>query len=218
MSDCKVETSLDKFLSRYNRLISDKFVLFCLYLFILSIFLGGIYYVVKDLYKIITTYYAQKSNVSPSKPKNKQDVDPTNSGANPSDPSADNEFYATDDESIPKQQFGIAGPFVAKDSRDPGEKKFYDMVDTKYNEYNTKKTQYIAQIYQGQSNDDIIDDNIVYSKYDDYSYKNKDDGYDYSASTTTTTQTASTVPTAQTSSTATTAQTASTANTTQTAH
>lgn len=175
MNDCKIETSLEKFLSRYNRLITDKFVLFCLYIFILSIFLGGLYYVGKDLYKIITTYYKQSFSVTPSKPKDKTDVDPTNSGTNPFDPTADNEFYPIDDESVPKQQFGIAGPFVAKDSRNPNEKKFYDMVDTKYKDYNNQKTQYITKTYQEEENDDIIDDKIVYSKYDDYSYKDTDD-------------------------------------------
>jgi predicted PurR-regulated permease PerM len=51
--------------------------------------------------------------------------------------------------------------------QDPNKQQFYKNVDTVYKEYNKEKTNYIKSTYN-KENDDSIDRNIVYSKYDDY--------------------------------------------------
>lgn len=59
--------------------------------------------------------------------------------------------------------------------QEPSKLKFIKSIDAAYKEYNMEKTNYIKTTY-GKENDDYIDKNIVYSKYDDYSYKSKDTG------------------------------------------
>jgi hypothetical protein len=52
-------------------------------------------------------------------------------------------------------------------------KDFLEDVDTKYEEYNKAKTDYIKDTYQRNS-DDVVDKDILFSRHDDYNYKTRD--------------------------------------------
>lgn len=85
-------------------------------------------------------------------------------GGDPTNPSDDNEVYGGVD-------VNASGPMVdPNDFMEPGKKTFVTDIKTTYNEYNTLKTQYIQNNYNGRENDDIVTDNVLYSDHDTYEY------------------------------------------------
>ena len=150
-----------------KRLINDNYTLIVIYIILLSLFLYALYYVGSDLSGIVKDYLKMsKMEVEPVK---KSDPSVKNSG-NQKDTSADNDYYPdVNDESAP-QNPGTVDTKKPKDYRTKEELSFFNKLNITYNEYNSQKSQYISQVYQGRNNDDIVDDNIEYSKYDDYDY------------------------------------------------
>jgi hypothetical protein len=148
-----------------KRLIGDNYMMICIYSVLMALFLYALYYVVCDALKIIRDYmkYSKLEVITSSS-------DPTKNSDNQRDVSADTEYYpSVYDEDAPKTQgFDTRKP---KDYREQKEKDFYTTVDTKYGGYNQDKSKYIAQVYQGQTNDDVIDDTMAYPEYDNYNYR-----------------------------------------------
>jgi hypothetical protein len=165
--------SADEFISRYDRIISDKMSILFLYGFLMiSLFATVFFYISKDLYNTIKRYYDNRSYLEDSNKVN----DPNNSSENSKDKQADNIYYPdyTDGETIQKvTQYSLTGPVNPNSYKDKGEIKFYKDIDDTYYNYNQQKTNYISRIYSGRDNDDIINDKIQYSKYDDYEYPKK---------------------------------------------
>lgn len=165
--------SADEFISRYDRIISDKLSILFLYGFVIIALFATIFiYISKDLYNTIKQYYENRSYLEES---NKA-TDPNSSSENSKDKQADDIYYPvyTDGETIQTStQYSLTGPVNPNSYKDKGELKFYDNLDTTYSNYNKQKTDYIARIYSGRDNDDIINDKIQYSKYDDYEYPKK---------------------------------------------
>lgn len=158
-----------------KRLISDNYTLLVIYGVLMALFAYGLYFIVKDTLRIITDYikYSKMEVKTPS--GGSSSSDPTKDSENQLDVAADTEFYPSQyDEEAPKTKgFDTRKP---KDYRDQKEKDFYKKVDTKYSNYNEEKSKYIAQVYQGQKNDDVINDTMAYPEYDNYDYKKVDDG------------------------------------------
>jgi hypothetical protein len=168
---CPVEPpSYEKTLALYDRLFSDKMTLLLIYFVIAAIFGFGLYYIIKHLVSVIQDYYKQRGNLEPSKLDKNSKVDPNRDSENPRDKEADNEFYPVDAESTPPTTFTTTAPIKPTDRKDPNEKRFYENVEKKYSDYNTQKTKYIQQYYNGTDNDDIINEKIAFAKYDDYKY------------------------------------------------
>jgi hypothetical protein len=168
---CTVEpTSFDKTLADYDQLFSDKMVLLIIYLVIAVIFILGIFYIISHLISVVKDYYKERGYNDVGKANKNSKVDPNRDSENPRDKEADNEFYPVDDESAPPTTFTISARTKPSDHKDPNERRFYDQLETKYSDYNTQKTKYIQQHYDGKDNDDIVNENIAYAKYDDYKY------------------------------------------------
>jgi hypothetical protein len=122
----------------------------------------GIIYIGKNLYKTIRNYIKYRDLYAP-----KSDPAMGQSTSNPKDKTADDEYYPTDPEEV-------YSSYIPQE-KNPGypthtAKKFYEDVDRKYGEYNAKKSSYIADVYDGRQNDDVVDKRVIYSKYDDYDY------------------------------------------------
>lgn len=165
--------SADEFISRYDRIISDKLSILFLYGFVMiALFATIIIYISKDLYNTIKQYYDNRSYLEESNKTN----DPNSSSENSKDKQADDIYYPvyTDGETIQQStQYSLTGPINPNSYKDKSEIKFYDNLDTTYSNYNKQKTDYISRLYSGRENDDIINDKIQYSKYDDYEYPKK---------------------------------------------
>jgi hypothetical protein len=170
-------TSLDSTLARFDKLFYDKFTLLCIYIVILFVFIFMLYYFIKDLIKIISEHYREKAYSDPEKPNKNGKVDPNRDSDNPKDKDADDEIYLVDGESIPNKAFTAKAPVIPTDHKDPNEKRFINNLNTKYSEYNAQKTKYIEKNFNNKENDDIINEKILYSKYDDYEYQ-KESKYD----------------------------------------
>ena len=171
MSACQSSDPIppSSIIDEISRMKNDNYVLLIVYLFLMGLFLYSLYYIVSDAIKIVADYVKMsKLQINATKGA-KSSVDPNKDSGNQRDKTADNEFYPdVTDESTPQTAgFDQRKP---RDYRPSGEKKFFQNVDTTYSEYNTQKTSYIAQVYQGRKNDDVINNNIEYSKYDDYEY------------------------------------------------
>lgn len=163
------DISADDFIFRYDRIIADKLSILFLYGFVIVALFATIFiYISKDLYNTIKQYYNNRSYLEESNTTN----DPNNSSENSKDKEADNIYYP-DGENSEQTKYSLTGPMNANSYREKDELKFYNNVDTVYSNYNKQKTDYIAKIYSGRDNDDIIDDKIQYSKYDDYEYPKK---------------------------------------------
>ena len=164
-SSCEVSPPIPSGISTdLTRLINDNYTILFIYSGIMIGLLICLYLVGKDVIDIVFDYFRYKDSeeYSPSKDESE--------GMNLKDVTQDNEFYPMeDDEPITH----IKKP---KDFREESQKGFYKSVDKAYAEYNDEKGKYILQRYNGRKNDDKIDDNIAYSRYDDYRY----DDYDYS--------------------------------------
>jgi hypothetical protein len=117
-------------------------------------------YICSDIYTIVKNYF---------KYKNSRDVkEKSGASNNPRHVKGDNESYPTYDEENP-----VFMDRKPKDYRPTKEKVFYENMDKKYKEYNTKKSEYIKQTYN-RDIDDKVDDTVQYPKYDDYEYKKPD--------------------------------------------
>jgi hypothetical protein len=89
---------------------------------------------------------------------------------NVSDPASDNERYTKHDSSKDTTLYALRTRDNPIDYIDKGKKDFLQDVDTKYDEYNTAKSDYIKTTYARKS-DDVVDQDILFSRHDDYEYK-----------------------------------------------
>jgi hypothetical protein len=173
---CQETNSLEAILIKYDKLFYDKLTLVCVYIVILIVFLLMLYYFIKHFINILREYYREKAYNDVGKLNTNSKVDPNRDSENTRDKEADNEFYPVDAESTPPGNFTMKMPTKPSDHKDANEKRFIEDLNTKYADYNAQKTKYIQQKYN-EDNDDKIDEQILYSKYDDYKYK-KESKYD----------------------------------------
>jgi hypothetical protein len=93
---------------------------------------------------------------------------------NVNDPAADNERYTKQDTSKDATFYALRSRDNPIDYINKGKKDFLDDVNTKYDEYNTAKSEYIKTTYARKS-DDVVDQDILFSRHDDYTYERKRD-------------------------------------------
>lgn len=176
MSDCLQKFAADPNLrSVINRkvignLIKDNYTILIIFI-ALSVLLGLVaYYFVDHMRGVIRDYrlYNKKIELAPLPTNNQYDIE------------ADNERYDKDD----AKERGDVGLYNIQfrdepmDYLDKGKKDFLEDVKNQYSNYNILKSQYIKNTYR-KSNDDIINEDIMFSKYDDYKYTKKPENDDY---------------------------------------
>lgn len=159
--------SIDMNIERLNRLRSDCYVIAFIWLVLTGLFILGIVYLSKHVAKIIADYKKNRG-MREDKTGTPSTVDPNPDSQNPRDKTADDEVY---DESATTNKLSSIAPkqpyeYMAKPQLD-----FYKVMDEQYKEYNTLKTQYIANTYSGRENDDFIDRKVTYPDYDNYTYE-----------------------------------------------
>jgi hypothetical protein len=93
---------------------------------------------------------------------------------NINDPASDNERYTKHDSSKEATLYGLRSRDNPINYINKGKKDFLSDVDTKYDEYNTAKSDYIKTTYARKS-DDVVNQDILFSRHDDYEYKRKAD-------------------------------------------
>ena len=145
-----------------SKLISDNYMVLIIYIVVILFCIAVLYYFGNSIYKTIRNYYkySKTIEVSPSQTDNQYDV------------GADDEVYQKLEESIDKKR-GFYKFDVRNDSEEhirQTKREFIEDIKKRYEEYNKLKSDYILTTYNKQ-NDDIIDQNILYDKHDDYSYK-----------------------------------------------
>lgn len=124
-----------------NRILSDNYTLFFMFLFLASVFIFLIIYFSKQLIETIKTYYKYLGK------ENTVNV----------------EDDVLEDEEI--------DPYALKIHQDNVTGDFYNKLDEKYKKYNQEKALYLQQEYKMDDSDDKINREILHKKNDDYEYK-----------------------------------------------
>ena len=135
-----------------KRLIQENYGFILVFVAIFAFLLYIALYFLKDLRKILSDYYGYSKKISiPSIPSLKSTGLLT---ANPED----NEVYTNE----------ILNKDDIEDGLNKETKDFYKTVDDVYSSYNTLKTEYIQSNYDKKSDPDVINNDIIFSKYDEY--------------------------------------------------
>lgn len=151
-------------------LITDNYTILIVFI-ALAIFIVAIaFYFINHMRTVLKDYnkYNRKLELAPPPTNNQYDV------------GADDERYEKED----AKEKGDIGLYKMQFKDEPmdyvpkGKKDFLEDVKTKYDDYNVLKSQYIKTTYK-KNNDDVIDNNILFSKYDDYEYTKKPENDDY---------------------------------------
>lgn len=145
-------------LQKINTMVSSNITIIFI-LVILIVVLGiGMFYFTRSLIKTLNNYY-----------RNRIVVD-TSGGDSLKDKSADNEDYpdpADPDSKEDDELKAVIDPsnFMAKGKRD-----FLTNLKIENKEYNKEKTEFVTRRLNYSTNDDIVDDKIMYKDYDNYDY------------------------------------------------
>jgi hypothetical protein len=99
--------------------------------------------------------------------KSKADMVQATQGDNPRAKEDDDHIYYENPKDDPQYE-------EPKEFMPVNQREYLTKVDKEYEEYNKLKTEYIASTHNGRQNDDIIDRNVLFREYDNYSYNNDD--------------------------------------------
>lgn len=158
--------------NKLSRIITDNYTIIVVFL-IITIFLAMIiWYFARNLQTTLRNYrkFGKKFDISPAPTDNQYDK------------AADDENYDNNKKDV-DMDVGLMQVASREDPNDfmpKGKKDFIENVTNKYTDYNKEKTSYIRSTRKS-TNDDIINDKMLYRKHDDYEYSKKEDsgfGYD----------------------------------------
>lgn len=149
-----------------EKLISDNYTILCIFFIVLLTCLIIMYYYGSNIRKTLRDYYKYSASAKLH----------ATSSDNQYDDTADNEVYQNVSDKLEKdvgfRKFDVVNQ--AEEHIRQTKKEFMEDIRKRYEEYNTLKSDYILGTYS-RVNDDVIDDKILYNKYDDYSYKKSED-------------------------------------------
>lgn len=176
MSQCLTQVPINADLqSIINRnmigtLLKDNYTILVIFI-ILTVFLILIlYYFGNNMRNTLKMYYKfnKKMELAPQPTDNQYDIQ------------ADDEMYSKDENDINKDigLYHLQGRDEPMEYINKGKKDFLANVKTTYNDYNTEKSKYIKTTYN-KPNDDIVDEDVLFSKHDDYEYSKKPENDDY---------------------------------------
>ena len=166
--DVKQTASPDEIIVSYQRImgkiITDNYrVIFVYFVIIILLILIALYFF-NNIRRTLRSY-RKNSALMELAPAHDNNIN---------DPAADNERYTKHDSSKDATLYGLRSrdnpiDYIAKEKKD-----FLSDVDGKYDEYNTVKSEYIKTTYARKS-DDVVDQDILFSRHDDYTYERKRD-------------------------------------------
>lgn len=149
MEGCAVPSAmdLDELMVRnyISRMLSDNYTMLIIFAIVIALLIMVLSYFIKNTMRTLKDY---KSNLQRSEaPKDK-----------------DSEVYVDDD-----NDNAVVDPKAYQESN---KLNFMKQMDNAYQDYNLEKTSYIRATYN-RTNDDVVDNRVVYKKYDDYVYEKK---------------------------------------------
>ena len=166
--DVKQTASPDEIIVSYQRImtkiITDNYSVIFVYFVIFILLILIAYYFFRNISRTLKSY---RKNAAMMELAPAQDN-------NVNDPAADNERYTKQDTSKDATFYALRSRDNPIDYINKGKKDFLDDVNTKYDEYNTAKSEYIKTTYARKS-DDVVDQDILFSRHDDYTYERKRD-------------------------------------------
>lgn len=166
--DAKPSASPDEIIVSYQRIMSkiitDNYSVIFVYFVIVILLILIAYYFFKNISRTLKSYRKNSAlmELAPAQDNNIND------------PAADNERYTKHDVSKDATLYAIRARDNPIDYINKGKKDFLHDVNTQYDEYNTAKSAYIKTTYARKS-DDVVDQDILFSRHDDYEYKRKED-------------------------------------------
>ena len=166
--DAKPTASPDEIIVSYQRImtkiITDNYSVIFVYFVITILLILIAYYFFKNIRRTLKSYRKNSALI---------ELTPAHDN-NVKDPAADNEKYTKHDTSKDATLYALRSRDNPIDYIDKGKKDFLSDVDDKYDEYNVAKSDYIKTTYARKS-DDVVDQDILFSRHDDYEYKRKRD-------------------------------------------
>lgn len=144
------------------KLVNDNYTILIVFV-VLSVFLLLIFlYFFKNVMNTIKLYnkHAKRLELAPAPTDNQYDKD------------ADNEKYKSKDIDPDVDAFNLRAIEDPADYMPRTKKEFIKEMDTKYQEYNTLKSDYIITNHK-KTSDDVVDSQVLFKKYDDYKYNPK---------------------------------------------
>ena len=166
--DVKQTASPDEIIVSYQRImtkiITDNYSVIFVYFVIFILLILIAYYFFRNISRTFKSYRKNSAmmELAPAQDNNVND------------PAADNERYTKHDTSKDATLYALRSRDNPIDYINKGKKDFLDDVNTKYDEYNTAKSEYIKTTYARKS-DDVVDQDILFSRHDDYTYERKRD-------------------------------------------
>lgn len=152
-----------------NSLVTDNYTVLVIFIVISTFLFIIIYYFAKNMFNTIRRYqrYNRKLELSPPQTDNQMD------------PESDSEQYTK--QAVDKSDIGVNKLLPRDEPLDylsASRKDFLKDVKATYDDYNVLKSQYIRSTYS-KGNDDVIDENIMFRKHDDYKYTKNPEYDDY---------------------------------------
>ena len=178
MSDCLQKYATDpNIMNVVNRkiltsIIKDNYAVIVIFIILSVLLVLILYYFIKHLVTTLKNYkkYNRRLELAPAPTNNQYDI------------KADDEIYKKEEEEDIKENIDMPVKYQVKedpmDYNPKGKKDFLKDVTSTYDDYNVLKSQYIKTTYN-RYNDDVIDENILFSKHDDYDYIKKPENVEW---------------------------------------
>jgi len=142
-------------LRKLNSMISDNYVLLFVYFLVIALCTLALTYFIMSLKNTINSYMKAKAT----------EVKITNNQKSGTD---DNYTYPEEGEVLIDED--ADKPLMIRDAMEKPTKDFITNLDTAYKEYNTLKSEYIKNTYEGRENDDVVDERVRFAEHDSYTY------------------------------------------------
>ena len=166
--DVKQTAGPDEIIVSYQRImtkiITDNYSVIFIYFVMIILLVLIAYYFFKNINKTVKSY-RKNSAMMELAPAHDNNI---------MDPAADNEKYTKHDSSKNATLYALRTRDNPIDYINKDKKDFLSDVNSKYDEYNVAKSDYIKTTYARKS-DDVVDQDILFSRHDDYEYKRKRD-------------------------------------------
>lgn len=163
INGCGGPVSGELLLKKINMMLSDNYTLLFALLLIFIVLGLSMSYFVNSLRATLKAYYDGKRDADEAAAGGKKGKKSGGDG-DPRNPADDSEVYYNDPQKD-DPVYTDPAKYMERNKR-----VFLENVATAYKQYNQEKSKYIAGTYAGRDNDDIIDDDVLYSAYDKYTY------------------------------------------------
>jgi hypothetical protein len=147
-------------MQKISSMISSNYTILMIMFVILGLLVFGLSYFGRSLLNTLTTYYQNRNAQQTT----------TSTGDSLKDKAADNEEYPEDDTQDAEED--IDGKIKVDPTKfmPKGKRDFLQNLELENKEYNEEKTKFLTRNMNYDTNDDVVDSQILYKDYDNYSY------------------------------------------------